>query len=281
MLKILQLVFFILVTQILFSQNNYPPDVFISPLDIPIKLSGTFGELRSNHFHSGIDIKTGEKTGLNIYTIADGFISRIKIQSGGYGKALYVTHPNGYVSVYGHLNKYNDNINEFVIKEQYRRQSFEIDLYLKEGQISVSQGEIIAYSGNSGRSGGPHLHFEIRDEKSQKPINPLLFGYEVTDRVKPLINLLKVYPMSNIDQINGKNTSAIYYPIANKGNYKLKYSDTIKITGSAYFGLNCFDPFNRGLNKNGVYSIKMFVDSSLVYAHKLETFSFDETRYIN
>ena len=281
MLRLLKLVFLILVTQVLHAQKNYPTNDFIPPIDIPLKLAGTFGELRSNHFHSGIDIKTGEKTGLNVYAIGDGYVSRIKVQAGGYGKALYITHPNGYVSVYAHLNKYNDKINEFVTLEQYLRKSFEVDLYLEPGKLEVKQGEILAFTGNSGHSAGPHLHFEIRDEASQKPVNPLLFGYSISDRIKPDINMLRVYPATPDDQINGKNKPADFYPVSANGMYLLAKIDTLYVAGSAYFGINTIDQFNNGLNKNGVYSIRVIIDGKETYSHELETFSFDETRYVN
>ena len=281
MLRLLQLVFLILVTHVLDAQKIYPTNDFIPPIDIPLKLAGTFGELRSNHFHSGIDIKTGERTGLNVYAIGHGYVSRIKVQAGGYGKALYINHPNGYVSVYAHLDKYNDKINEFVTKEQYRRKSFEVDLYLEPGQLDVNQGDILAFTGNSGHSAGPHLHFEIRDEASQKPVNPLLFGYSVSDNIKPGINMLKIYPATPDDQINGKNKPSDFYPESVNGIYSLVNIDTLVVAGSVYFGINTIDLFNNGLNKNGVYEIRVFVNGKESYSHKLETFSFDETRYIN
>jgi murein DD-endopeptidase MepM/ murein hydrolase activator NlpD len=270
----------LIINQSTFSQT-YPTDYFRSPLDIPLYLSGTFGELRSNHFHSGMDIRTQEKPGFKLYAIADGYVSRIKVAPGGYGRALYITHPNGFVSVYGHLQKYNKIINEYVTKEQYRRESYSVDLYFKKGQFPVKKGEVIARTGDSGRSGGPHLHFEIRDEATQKPINPLLFGFKVEDKNRPLINVLKVYPADNNSLVNGKSTQVEIYTDWTGTKYGLKGNDTIEISGKAYFGINTYDPFNAGNNKNGVYSIKLSVDSTMVYAHKLETFSFDETRYIN
>lgn len=278
---LIQLVLLFLVTQISYSQSNYPTSDFISPLDIPLKLSGTFGELRSNHFHSGIDIKTGEKTGLNIYAIANGYVSRIKVQSGGYGKALYITHPNGYVSVYGHLNKYNETINNWVIENQYKNQSYEVDLYLKPGDIEVNQGEIVAYSGNSGRSGGPHLHFEIRTASDQKPVNPLLFGYQVKDNTTPVFNLLKIYPFGPSSTVNGQQRAADFYPLSANSNYYLKNQEDVEAGGQIYFGINTIDLFNGGLNKNGVFKIEMLVNGDVYYQHELETFAFSETRYIN
>ncbi len=196
---------FLLSPIFILAQNKYPTDYFISPLDIDIKLAGTFGELRGNHFHSGIDIKTGEVEGLEIHSIADGYVSRIKVSSGGYGNALYITHPNGFVSVYGHLQKFNKTLKSYTKKEQYQRESFGVDLFPEKGELKVSKGEIIAWSGNSGSSSGPHLHFEIREEASQKPVNPLLFGIQVKDITIPIINMVKIYPFDRNTIINGRN----------------------------------------------------------------------------
>lgn len=262
------------------SQGTIEPS-FVPPLDIPLKLSGTFGELRSNHFHSGMDLKTGEREGLNIYAIEEGYVSRIKVQSGGYGKALYITHPQGLVSVYAHLSKYNSTIEKFVLQKQYAQQSYEVDLYLKPEQLPVERAEIIAYSGNTGRSGGPHLHFEIRDAKSQKPINPLLFGFEVSDRRAPVVNVLRIYPLGSESTIQNQHKPKDFYPVVSAKKYHLKNRDTLEVSGRFYCGVNTYDPFNGGINKNGVYSIQLYADNELVYGHKLETFSFSETRYIN
>ncbi len=259
----------------------YPKDDFIAPLDVPLKLSGTFGELRSDHFHAGIDLKTGEMEGLKTYAIADGYVSRIKVQAGGYGKALYLTHPNGYVSVYAHLSRYNSILDDYVTRTQYSLRSYEIDLYPDAGMFPVKQGDVIAFTGNSGRSGGPHLHFEIREAGSQMPVNPLHFNFLVTDRTPPLINLLKVYPHGQGSRINGRNTAADLIAVSNGSVYNIKGNDTVTASGSVLFGINTYDPFNGGMNKNGVYSIDLFVDGELAYGHRLDRFSFDETRYIN
>jgi len=282
MCKIIAKFFLLLIISIqLHAQSYIPQNYFIPPVDIELFLSGTFAELRSDHFHSGMDIRTGEVEGLNIYAIADGYISRIKVTSGGYGKALYITHPNGYVSVYGHLQKYNSKLNEFVYNQQYLRKSYSVDLYPKKDQFIVKQGDIVAISGNTGRSGGPHLHFEIRDEASQKPLNPLLFGFKVADNTPPVINLLKIYPASESTTVNHKTKPSEYYTVHKNHHFSLKGTDTIYISGSAYFGINTYDPFNNGNNKNGVYSLQLFIDSTLIYKHTANKFSFDETRYIN
>jgi hypothetical protein len=265
----------------LLAQNKYPTDYFIPPLDIDLKLAGTFGELRSNHFHSGIDIKTGEVEGLEIHTVADGYVSRIKISSGGYGNALYITHPNGYVSVYGHLQRFNKTLETYTRKAQYRRESFSVDLFPSKDKLKVKKGEIIAWSGNSGSSSGPHLHFEIREEGSQKPVNPLLFGIQVTDITMPKINLIKIYPFDRTTSINGKNRPIEIYAQRSGNRYVLNKKDTIEISGKVFFGIHTFDPFNGGQNVNGVFSIQLQVDDKEVYSHCLEKFSFAETRYIN
>jgi hypothetical protein len=263
------------------AQEKYPQNYFISPLDIPLHLSGTFGELRTDHFHSGIDIRTGEIEGLKVYAAAAGYISRIKVSSGGYGKAIYITHPNGYVSVYAHLQQFLGAIKDYVKDEQYRRESFEVDLYPPAGEIEIKKGDVIALSGDSGGSGGPHLHFEIRNAGNEKPINPLLFGYDVEDGNPPAINLLKVYPADRFCRIRNKNSEAEYPVQRRNGNYSLSGQDTLLISGKAYFGIHTIDLFNNGGNKNGVYSISLKMDSANIYEHKMETFSFDETRYIN
>ena len=165
MKKIIFLFFLVSITS--FAQNNYPSDYFRSPLDIPLRLAGTFGELRNNHFHAGIDIKTNRRIGLPVYATADGYISRIKVAIWGYGKVIYINHPNGFTSVYAHLNKFGDGIQEYVKSIQYEKKSYETgNIFLKENQIKVTKGQIIGYSGRTGGFVAPHLHYEIRNTKT-------------------------------------------------------------------------------------------------------------------
>lgn len=263
------------------NQKEYPQDYFRSPIDGRIFLSGTFAELRSNHFHGGIDIKTGGVEGKNIYAAADGWVTRVKISPWGYGNALYIEHPNGYTTVYGHLQEIKGDVAKYIRSQQYQQQSFGVDLYMKAGQFPVKKGEIVALSGNTGGSGGPHLHFEIRETANQEPINPLLFGIEVKDFIKPTINSIRIYPAELSASIEGKSM-ATNYPLKGWGeNYSLKEKDTLNISGDFYLGINTVDKQNDTQNKNGVYQIEVFVDSVLYYSHQVDRINFSITRYIN
>ena len=270
---------FILVLFGLVSSGQQHPQDFHPPLDIPLVLSGTFGELRSNHFHAGIDIKTQGQSGLKVYAIADGYISRIKVSPWGYGKAIYITHDNGYSSVYAHLMRYTGTIQDYVISNQYKNQSYDIELFPTKDELRVKKGEIIGLSGNTGSSAAPHLHFEIRNSQNQYPQNGLQFGFDITDNIPPVIKELKVYSKSKKTVIDGDNEDKIYLV---KGSAKNCYIDkTIEVSGPYALGINTYDLLNKANNKNGVYSIEVVVDSQLIYSHTMKEFGFHETRYIN
>ena len=200
--KIFQLLLLFSTIAILGQEADYPQNYFQKPLDIPIILSGTFGELRSNHFHSGIDVKTQQREGLKVFATAEGYVSRIKISHWGYGKAVYITHPNGYTTVYGHLKKFDKKIETYLKKKQYEKESFSIQLFPEVHELSVSKGEIIAFSGSTGGFVGAHLHYEIRKTDGAIPINPMLFGFRVTDTKTPSINALYAYPLSYEAQVH-------------------------------------------------------------------------------
>ena len=277
-MKQLFLLFFI--TSLSFGQD-YPKDYFISPLDIPLDVSGAFGELRSNHFHTGLDLKTKGVEGLPVYAVADGYVSRIKISTWGYGKAIYVTHPNGYTSVYGHLQSANGKIEEMIHKRHYDEKAFEIELFLKPSELPVKQGEVIALSGNSGGSGGPHLHFEIRDTKTEMVINPLLFGFDalVIDKYRPKVNSVMVYPLNDTIAINNEYlTQTIPLSINDEGSY---VTNKITSNGAIGFSLNVFDNMTNPYNKNGIYKVSTFVNGVPYFSYKFDTFSFDESKHIN
>jgi murein DD-endopeptidase MepM/ murein hydrolase activator NlpD len=277
----MKIYYFILLFSFYGFSQNYPQNDFFSPLEIPLELSGTFGELRYNHFHSGLDFRTQQKVGLNIISIADGYISRIKISTFGYGKTLYVTHPNGYTSVYAHLEKAVGKIEDFIIKNHYKEQSYEIELFLKPNELPVKQGEIIALSGNSGGSGGPHLHFEIRNSKTEAIINPFLFGFHkwIKDENPPIINSLMVYPMNDNTLINQKFVPLELLTQKTKSGELI--TSKIKVNGEIGIGINTHDISSKSFGKNGVYKITSYLNGSEYFKVVFDQFSFDESREIN
>ena len=263
------------------AQTNYPRDYFGSPLDIPIELSGCFGELRPNHFHSVFDIKTQKKVGLNIYAVADGYVSRIKIGIYGYGKAIYITHPNGYTSLYGHLSAGYGKIEQYIKDIQYKEKNYEIEVYLKPTDLPVTKGEIVALSGNTGGSGGPHLHFEFRDSKTDNIFNPMLFGFDkfVKDSKKPTINGLYVYPIEEKSIVNQSNKSVnLSLDLQSDGTF---LSQTVKAFGKIGFGINAIDSFDNPGNKYGIYKVEVFDNGKSIFGYQFDSFAFEEFRYIN
>ncbi len=261
-----------------FCQVDYPQNYFRSPFDIKLYMSGSFGELRSNHFHSGIDIRTQGVEGKKLFAIADGYISRINISAWGYGYALYITHSNGYISVYGHMQKYNDAIEKYVKEKQYERQEFAMNLYPNPDEFPLNKGDFIGLSGNSGYSFGPHLHFEIRN-KDDEPIDPLLFGFSILDNVKPKFKKLAIYPANDSCYVNKQNKKKIIDVSGSNGKYRI--SQIIKVQGSIYFGIEAYDYLNFVGSQNAVNEVQLFVDDVLYYHHKLESFSFYNSRAIN
>lgn len=265
----------------LFAQTDYPKDYFRSPLDIPMQLSGNFGELRPNHFHAGFDLKTLQKEGLNVYAVADGYVSRIKISTFGNGKTIYITHVNGYTSVYGHLQRATDSIEDFIKKTHYTEQSFEIEMYLKPGQLVVKKGQLIALSGNTGASEGPHLHFEFRDNITENIINPMLFGFDkmMKDTKKPMLSSIYVYPLDDQTTVNqSKRPLLLNLALQKDGTYQ---SDKVITNGKIGFGINAFDYDDVSYNKNGVYKVQSFYNGIFNFGYQFDTYSFDEMRYIN
>jgi hypothetical protein len=265
--------------QISFSQIKLSNVNFRSPMDISLIVAGNFGEVRSNHFHTGMDFKTQGVEGKKIYAIEDGYVSRIGYSHYGYGKVLYITHRNGYTSVYAHLSSFNKNINECVRDYQYSLKKETFDMYLDSNRLVVKKGEIVALSGNSGSSFAPHLHFEIRQTVSEQPMNPLLFGYKITDNNKPMIYNLKVYPLDNYSLVNGKQKSAIIPVRKNKaGDYYINES----ITGYGNVGcaLHSTDRMNAR-NVCGLYSLELSVNDEHLFGHKMDKLDFSTSRYVN
>lgn len=250
-------------------------------MDLPINLSGTFGELRTNHFHSGIDIKTNRVEGLNIYSYEKGYISRIQVSTYGYGKAIYITHPDGKITVYAHLSKFSEKIQNYVKDIQYKRKKFAIKVYPKESEILIEKNEIIGYSGNTGSSSGPHLHFELRD-KNNMPVNPLKYrNIEIIDTIIP--SLKGVY-YKELKYNNGKleDNYSRFKKIKFIENDNGKYlTDTIYTNGVIGFGVNSFDLMNNSNNVYGLNKIITKINDSVNFKINFDKFSFDEWTYIN
>nr|WP_294869631.1 M23 family metallopeptidase [uncultured Pedobacter sp.] len=267
--------------QQVFSGNKYPLVDFRAPLDItPPALAGSFGELRANHFHSGMDYRTNQREGYPVYAIADGYISRLRVQNSGFGLALYINHPNGYTSVYGHLQRFSPKIAQQVKTIQYQKKSYEVDSFPNSLLIPVHKGDVIAYSGNTGSSGGPHLHFEIRDTKTEATINPQLFGLEIPDNIPPVLYSMYVYRL-NKKPFNEFTPKQYFQISGGPGNYHLNKVNTINLSGEVGFGIVATDKHNGASGTNGVYSIQLELDGKPVYTSALEKFQFENSRGIN
>lgn len=260
------------------SSQDYPTDYFGPPLDIPLYLSGTFGELRGNHFHSGMDIKTNQVEGQRVLAAAEGEVYRIKVSPYGFGKALYIRHPNGYSTVYAHLQRFSDTIEQYVREQQYQQEKFDVELFPGKASFRVDKGELIAYSGNTGGSGGPHLHFEVRDTRTENIINPLLFGFDVKDTRPPDLYNLEVYEFEDDELVSSEMRDILRI---SSGEYSLSGSNLVEVHNKPAFGITTYDRQNGANNRNGPYRIKMCIGEETYYDFKMETFAFSETRYIN
>lgn len=256
---------------------------YSNPVNVPIALSGGFGELRANHFHSGIDYKTQQVVDKPILSIADGYVSRISVSPSGYGLALYVTHEEtGHTSVYAHLNSFAKNISKYVKEQQYEQQTYRIELYPSNNQFPVSKGEQIAFSGNTGSSGGPHLHFEVRDTKTQDPLDPLdFFKQTVLDTQKPDLRGIAFYPIQDKGVINGSNSPLRFNITKNAQGVPRAIGQTIKAWGRIVIGVKAYDKMNGQANIYGIKHVRLFVDEKQVFNQTIGRYSFDETRMLN
>lgn len=254
-----------------------------SPLDIPLLLSANFGELRPNHFHSGLDIKTDGVINKPVYAIADGYVSRILVSPSGYGLALYIDHPEtGQTSLYGHLNKFAPDIASFVLSEQYKQESYSVNLTLEAGKIPVKKGQLIAYSGNTGSSGGPHVHFEIRDTKTGYALDPLLYyKANIDDSQSPVVRGIAIYPIMGAGIVNGSvKPLKEKISILKTGGYSL-LSEPLNAWGKIGVGINCIDRMNKTSNIYGVKTIHLYCDQKLIWTYNIDSIDFDRSKMIN
>ena len=252
------------------------------PLEIPLRYSGTYGELRPNHFHAGVDLKTQGREGFPVYAVEDGFLSRIKVDTGSYGKVIYLDHPElNKTTVYAHLNRFSPKIQNYIKGEQYLHQTYEIQRYLRPTQIPVKKGEIIGYSGNTGNSFGPHLHFEVRDRESEEPMNPLQFGLEATDNDPPTIQGLYLYESEEPQVVTTFENRTMIAMKTVKERIHYSATDTISVQGYYSFGIQSFDRLDLSANKNGWYRLELKRNDSLISELTIDRFNFTENPLIN
>lgn len=245
------------------------------PLDIPLKLSGTFGEFRPTHFHAGLDIKTQGKEGFNVRSIKAGSIRRIRVGTTGYGKCLYIQHADGTTSVYAHLKKFSPKIESFIKAHQYEKERFIVQKFLQLGKMTVEEGEIIGYSGNTGGSMGPHLHFEIRDTKAETPLNPLQLGFPIPDSIRPIVQGLYRYK-KDANGLSSKTPLAL-----ERVNDSTYHAAIQRLGGTHAFGIRLFDRQDLSYNRNGVYKASIFVNGTAYFSYQFDKIDFRDGKKID
>lgn len=256
---------------------------FIPPMDVPISVAGNFMELRGNHFHSGLDMKTEGRIGQPVKAVAAGWVSRIKISPWGYGKAVYIDHPSGYTTVYGHLDHFNAALGTAVLDAQYAARSFSLDKTFAKDELPVRQGEVIAYSGNTGGSSGPHLHFEVRRTADQHALDPQAFGMKVVDRVPPDLSGLRLHPLDDSARCSPYPAGNLGFPVMaiNDSTYQLKAGTKVAAYGTVGLAVNVIDRYSNSSNSCGVRQLQLIVDGVPAFSVHLDEVDFAEQRFVN
>jgi hypothetical protein len=267
--------------QDIITSRAYPQGYFRNPLNIAMDASGTFGELRSTHFHAGDDYRTQQRIGLPLHAAAEGYVSRVRVQIGGGGNSVYIDHPNGFTTVYLHMDSFNDALTNIVRAEQYKQKRFDVDIPLEAGQIALTKGQFIGNTGNTGASGGPHLHFEIRDTKTQHPLNPQLFGLRFADKFHPTINSIMLYDLNQnlFNEYTSRKTLSV--KATRSGLYTLSQTSPLQVSGKFGLGISTVDRHRAGGFQNGVYSIELFIDGKPVSTVVFEELDFNTSRGIH
>jgi len=264
------------------SAHAQAPVRFIAPMDHAIDLSGNFMEPRGDHFHSGLDIRTQGKEGMPVKAVADGWVSRIKISPWGYGKAVYIDHADGHTSVYAHLQVLKGPVAKVCLDAQYRQKDFSIDYTPEKGAVPVKQGEVIALSGNTGGSGGPHLHFELRRTGDQHALDPEALGINVPDKVKPELIGVRLYPINDSSLVGPYPAKAKGFATeGSDGRYSLKGGAVPTAYGTIGLALHAIDRYDGLAAKCGVRRIELFVDSVPSFSVLFDEIDFGTTRYCN
>lgn len=273
-------IFFTLMVAVLpsFSQPISPARPFAPPLDIPLRLTSNYGEIREAHFHSGIDILADP--GMKVYAVREGHISRIAVTLRGYGKALYVTHPDGYTSLYGHLSSFLPEVDKYVKDQQYRRRKYAVDLYPAAGMFPVKQGQFIALTGNTGYSFGPHLHFEMRDSNGDIPLNVLTLGFPVADSRKPRITCLGIYSLDPQSRV-ADSAAKIIIPLKSSNGDRIVLSDPVRVWGNIGFGIETYDYLDGRENICSPLLVSLQVDDKPVSSFTLDRIPFEKTSQVN
>jgi hypothetical protein len=272
------------ITTFVHSQNQPPGNrissEFTAPIDIPMILSSNYGEYRSNHFHAGIDIKTEQVEGKKVLAAGSGYVYRIAVQSGGYGKVVYLKHTDGKITVYCHLKSFEPTLEKFVKEQQYKKKSFEVDVNPGSGIFTFNKGDFLGLSGNSGGSEGPHLHFEVRDQSGSIPVNPLNCGFAISDRTNPKIRWLMIYPLDPYSKVNGTNQKLLVQVNSKNGKHFIT-SDTISISGGIGIGIEAYDYLDNSLNECGLYTLSLILDNNQLFFCRIDSIPFSSTGFIN
>jgi hypothetical protein len=275
-ISLLPLIFFSF-SQVFSQSKPYPKGYFRYPLAIAPKLNANFGEMRPNHFHMGLDLFTERRENMPIYAAADGYVARVKIEPGGFGRAIYLNHPNGLTTLYAHMNDFMPELEQYVKAKQYEKESWMQELDIPSGKFPVKKGDFIGYSGNTGGSQGPHVHFEIRETASQNCLNPLLFGFPIADNVPPDLSRLAIYDRN---QSTYEQAPAVYALVKKGAVYQT--SGTIKVnTDKIVLALQATDRMTGVPNPNGIFSVALFEGNRQLGGFVIDNVGYDETRYLN